>query len=241
VIGANGTIGSAVVDALADRHEVVRASRRGPVRVDLTEPASLDRLFATVPEPDAVVCCAASGPLVSLDTVTDDEFAAGLHGKLLGQVALVRRALGALRDGGSITLTGGTFVTPLAGGSLGALVNDGLSGFVRNAAAELPRPSPQPGQPGLGSGDPGAHRRGRLRGHPGHRRGRRVRRGRRGHGSGADDPSVSQARRWINPTNSAAIDLMVSSPGRPQSLVWSATAQMVPSATPVSSISGAPM
>ncbi|SDJ27958.1 hypothetical protein SAMN05421874_101294 [Nonomuraea maritima] len=36
-------------------------------------------------------------------------------------------------------LTGGTFAAPLAGGSLGALVNAGLEGFVRNAAAELPR------------------------------------------------------------------------------------------------------
>ncbi len=44
-----------------------------------------------------------------------------------------------LRDGGSITLTGGTFSAPLPGGSLGALVNAGLEGFVRNAAAELPR------------------------------------------------------------------------------------------------------
>jgi NAD(P)-dependent dehydrogenase (short-subunit alcohol dehydrogenase family) len=44
-----------------------------------------------------------------------------------------------LRDNGSITLTGGTFESPLAGGSLGALVNSGLSGFVRNAATELPR------------------------------------------------------------------------------------------------------
>lgn len=139
MIGANGTIGSAVVDALARRHEVVPASRRGPVRVDLAEPASLDQLFTTVLHLDAVVCCAASGPLISLETVTDEEFAVGLRGKLLGQVALVRRALSALRDGGSMTLTGGTFSAPLAGGSLGALVNDGLAGFVRNAATELPR------------------------------------------------------------------------------------------------------
>ncbi|MGO4758203.1 NAD-dependent epimerase/dehydratase family protein, partial [Streptomyces sp. 2MCAF27] len=34
VIGATGTIGSAVADALAERHEVLCASRRGPVRVD---------------------------------------------------------------------------------------------------------------------------------------------------------------------------------------------------------------
>lgn len=140
VIGATGTLGSAVADALEDAsHQVVKASRNGPVRVDLEDPATLDGLFDEVPELDAVVCCAASGPLVDLAAVTDAEFAAGVQGKLLGQVALARRALRRLRDGGSVTLTGGTFAAPLAGGSLGALVNAGLEGFVTNAAAELPR------------------------------------------------------------------------------------------------------
>ncbi|MHA4814796.1 short chain dehydrogenase [Streptomyces aculeolatus] len=140
VIGATGTLGSAVADALEGAsHQVVKASRSGPVRVDLEDPATLDGLFDEVPELDAVVCCAASGPLVDLAAVTDAEFAAGVQGKLLGQVALARRALRRLRDGGSVTLTGGTFAAPLAGGSLGALVNAGLEGFVTNAAAELPR------------------------------------------------------------------------------------------------------
>ncbi|MFI0373419.1 short chain dehydrogenase [Actinomadura sp. 1N219] len=139
VVGATGTVGRAVVGALEPAHEVVRASRRGPVRVDLEDPRSLDALFTAVPDPDAVVCCAASGPLVSLESVSDEEFVQGLQGKLLGQVALARRALRHLRDGGSITVTAGTFAAPLADGSLGALVNSGLEGFVRNAADELPR------------------------------------------------------------------------------------------------------
>lgn len=90
-------------------------------------------------ELDAVVCCAASGPLIDLASATDAEIAAGVRGKLLGQVALVQRAVRHLRDGGSVTLTGGTFSAPLEGGSLGALINTGLEGFVRNAAPELPR------------------------------------------------------------------------------------------------------
>ncbi|GAA2339194.1 short chain dehydrogenase [Streptomyces caniferus] len=139
VIGATGTIGSAVVSALEASHQVVKASRTGPVRADLEDPPSLDALFREVPELDAVVCCAASGPLVDLESAADDEIAAAVRGKLLGQVALAQRAVRHLRDGGSITLTGGTFPAPLAGGSLGALVNTGLEGFVRNAADELPR------------------------------------------------------------------------------------------------------
>ncbi|TXS12607.1 MULTISPECIES: short chain dehydrogenase [unclassified Streptomyces] len=139
VIGATGTIGSAVASALEDSHQVVEASRRGPVKVDMEDPSSLDALFDEVPDLDAVVCCAASGPLVDLESAVDEEIAAGVQGKLLGQVALVQRAVRRLRDGGSVTLTGGTFSTPLAGGSLGALVNTGLEGFVHNAASELPR------------------------------------------------------------------------------------------------------
>ncbi|MFJ6622071.1 short chain dehydrogenase [Kitasatospora sp. NPDC091335] len=139
VIGATGTLGRAVADSLETTHQVVRASRGGPVTVDPEDPDSLDALFAGLPDLDAVVCCAASGPLVDLASVTDGEFLAGLQGKLLGQVALARRALHHLRDGGSVTLTGGTFTTPLPGGSLGALINSALEGFVRNAAAELPR------------------------------------------------------------------------------------------------------
>ncbi|MFJ9468147.1 short chain dehydrogenase [Streptomyces caniferus] len=139
VIGATGTIGSAVVSALEASHQVVKASRTGPMRADLEDPPSLDALFGEVPDLDAVVCCAASGPLVDLESAADDEIAAAVRGKLLGQVALAQRAVRHLRDGGSITLTGGTFPAPLAGGSLGALVNTGLEGFVRNAADELPR------------------------------------------------------------------------------------------------------
>ncbi|MFG2532127.1 short chain dehydrogenase [Streptomyces sp. NPDC048516] len=139
VVGATGTIGSAVVSALEASHQVVKASRGGPVKADVEDPPSLDALFAEASDFDAVVCCAAGGPLVDLESVSDEEIVAGVRGKLLGQVALARRAMRHLREGGSITLTGGTFSAPLAGGSLGALINTGLEGFVRNAADELPR------------------------------------------------------------------------------------------------------
>lgn len=140
VIGATGTIGAAVAAALgAAGHEVVAASRGGELKADLADPGTLDGVFDAVGALDAVVCCAASGPLVELGSVTDEEFEAGARAKLFGQAALARRAVARLRDGGSVTLTGGTFVSPLAQGSLGALVNAGLEGFVRNAAAELPR------------------------------------------------------------------------------------------------------
>jgi NAD(P)-dependent dehydrogenase (short-subunit alcohol dehydrogenase family) len=137
VIGASGTIGSAVADALEKNHEVVRAARRGPVRVDMDDNASIDALFETVHDVDAVVVTAASGKLTALDS--DDDFTRGLQGKLLGQLHLVRRAIRNLRDGGSITLTSGVFERPMVGGSFGAMVNAGLEAFTEHAAIEMPR------------------------------------------------------------------------------------------------------
>lgn len=150
VIGATGTVGSAVADALTARnatrevtYEVLRASRRGaPLRVDLTDPASVDALFETTGPVDAVVCCAASGaltPLTPLTAPSDAAYWTGLDGKLIGQVDLVRRSLAHVRDGGSLTLTSGRFTEPVPGSSLGHLVNAGLEAFVHAAAAEMPR------------------------------------------------------------------------------------------------------
>ncbi|MFI9724275.1 hypothetical protein ACIHFE_32320 [Streptomyces sp. NPDC052396] len=49
---------------------------------------------------------AVAGALEARHEVVDDEISAGLRGKLPGQVALARRAVHHLRDGGSIALTG---------------------------------------------------------------------------------------------------------------------------------------
>jgi hypothetical protein len=97
-------------------------------------PASLGTLFDA--GADAVVCCAANVPLRPLTELTDVQVLDDLRAKLLGQVALARRAARRLSADGSITLTGGTFTEPIRGS---ALVNAGLEGFVRSAAAELPR------------------------------------------------------------------------------------------------------
>jgi NAD(P)-dependent dehydrogenase (short-subunit alcohol dehydrogenase family) len=139
VIGATGTIGTAVAAALAERHEVVRASRRGSPAVDLERPETIEALLHSAGAIDAVICCAASAPMAPLATATDAEFTRGLPGKLLGQVALLRRALPHLRDRGSVTLTSGAFDRPTPGSAFGALVNAGLEAFIRAAAVELPR------------------------------------------------------------------------------------------------------
>jgi NAD(P)-dependent dehydrogenase (short-subunit alcohol dehydrogenase family) len=139
VIGATGIVGGAVADALAERHDVVRASRRGDPQVDVGDPDSITRLFASVPDVDAVVCCAATAPLSPLADQSDAEFRRSVHSKLFGQVDLIRQGAERLRDGGSITVTSGAIPEGLEGAAGGALVNAGLNAFVHAVAAEMPR------------------------------------------------------------------------------------------------------
>ncbi|MYT31391.1 MULTISPECIES: short chain dehydrogenase [unclassified Streptomyces] len=141
IIGATGTIGSALADALEAHpgYEVIRASRSGSVKVDLADPASIDALFAALGPVDAVVAVAASGTISRIDAPSDADYFTGLDAKLLGQVQLARRAARYLTDGGSVILTSGIFEFGEPGMSFTALVNAGLAGFVRTAAQEMPR------------------------------------------------------------------------------------------------------
>lgn len=141
VVGATGTIGRAVADALAVRHEVIRASRNGEARVDIEDAASVAALFAKVDKLDALVVCAASpaaafGPL---DQLRDEQLELVTR-LLMAQVRLVRMVLAHVRDRGSITLTTGALATrPMPGTSLLTMAGAGLEGFVRAAALEMPR------------------------------------------------------------------------------------------------------
>ena len=90
VVGASGTIGSAVVNALSSRHEVIRASRNEDVRVDLSDPHSIASLYESVNHIDAVVSAAGTGAFKPLDQLTDEDFESSLGNKLMGQINLVR-------------------------------------------------------------------------------------------------------------------------------------------------------
>jgi NAD(P)-dependent dehydrogenase (short-subunit alcohol dehydrogenase family) len=140
VVGATGTIGAKVVEALSTRHEVVGVARGTEVKVNLEDPATIRALFERVREVDAVICCAGSAVFKRFAELTDADYGLGLRSKLMGQVSLARTAKDHLRDGGSITLTTGVLaVQPIAGSASISMVNAGLEGFVRAAALELPR------------------------------------------------------------------------------------------------------
>ena len=141
VIGATGTIGRAVVQAIGNRHEVIPVSfSKSAITVDIEDKTSITRMFGTIGRVDGVISAvglAKFGPITSL---TDADFALGLDSKLMGQVNLVRLGMDHVNDNGSFTLTSGILSRrPMKGSSAISLVNSALEGFGRAAALEMPR------------------------------------------------------------------------------------------------------
>ncbi len=140
VVGATGTIGSAVVEALGS-HDVIRVgSSSGDVRADISRPESVRELFRATGPVDAVISCAGSARFRPLAELSDDDFAFSLANKLMGQVNLVRFGMEHVRDGGSFTLSSGVLSqVPMPGSAAISLVNAGVEAFARAAALEAPR------------------------------------------------------------------------------------------------------
>lgn len=139
VIGATGTIGSAIVDLLDERYEIIKVSHtHGERRVDLASKESITALFSQVGKVDGVICAAGEAKFGSIDDLTDEDYMVGIRNKLMGQVNVVRVGRHHIGPGGSITVTTGILSRrPIKGGSALSLVNGALEGFVRAAALEL--------------------------------------------------------------------------------------------------------
>ncbi|MSR20171.1 MAG: short chain dehydrogenase [Gemmatimonadetes bacterium] len=140
VVGATGTIGSAVAAALGARgHEVVSAAAtRGDLSVDLADPASIAALYAAAPSVGAVVCAAGRAEFGKLADLSDEAFRASLASKLMGQVNLVRYGIGRVMEGGSFTLTsGGLSQVPAPGTTAVTMTGAAVEAFARAAALDL--------------------------------------------------------------------------------------------------------
>jgi NAD(P)-dependent dehydrogenase (short-subunit alcohol dehydrogenase family) len=140
LVGATGTIGGAVAEALEGRgHEVVRVGATGGDHtVDLARKASIEALFDEVGSVDAVVCAAGIAKFGALEKLDDDAWATSVDNKMMGQVNLVRLGLGQVTRGGSFTLTTGTLSQrPEPGTTAVATVGAAVEGFVKAAALDL--------------------------------------------------------------------------------------------------------
>ena len=141
VIGAMGTIGSAIVQVIGHRHEVIPVSySKSVINVDIADTTSISKMFETIGPVDSVISAAGLAKFGPMTLLTDADFALSLNNKLMGQVNLVRFGVDHIRDNGSFTLTSGILSRkPMNGSTAISLVNSAIEGFVRAAALEMPR------------------------------------------------------------------------------------------------------
>lgn len=141
LIGASGTIGKRIYDEFSNKHEVVKASRKGEdIAVDITSAASIEDMYKTVENIDAVICAAGPAAFAPFGEITEEDFYVGIRGKMMGQINLVRIGQKYLNDNGSFTLTTGILADdPIVGSTAVSMVNGGVNSFVAAAAQELPR------------------------------------------------------------------------------------------------------
>lgn len=141
LIGASGTIGSAVHKELEARHEVISAGRNGAdVTVDITSTSSIEAMYQTVGNVDAVISATGSTYFGSLLELTPDNNEVSIQSKLKGQINLVLLGLNHVNDQGSFTLTTGIIMDdPIVGGASSAMAGGAIRAFVKAAAIEMPR------------------------------------------------------------------------------------------------------
>jgi NAD(P)-dependent dehydrogenase (short-subunit alcohol dehydrogenase family) len=142
IVVGTGTIGSAVGKMLTEHgHEVVSVGRKtGDHHADISDMASLKKLFANIGPFDAVANAAGDVFPGPFEEVTDEQWAKSIAGKGMGQINLVRAALPHIADKGSFTLISGVLTDEyLHGGTIGTTINHMVEGFVKASAVELPR------------------------------------------------------------------------------------------------------
>ncbi|MBX9757024.1 MAG: short chain dehydrogenase [Pseudomonadaceae bacterium] len=141
LIGASGTLGKAIDLQLQERHDILRVGHSsGELQVDITDPASIRRLFEQTGTFDALISATGKLHFGELAEMTAEHYAVGLQDKLMGQVNLVLIGREFANDGASFTLTSGVLSDdPIRYGSSASMVNAAIDGFVRGAAIELPR------------------------------------------------------------------------------------------------------
>lgn len=141
VVGATGTLGSAITSDLKNDHEVVEVGfSEGDVQVDITDFGSIKAMYQKVGAFDALVSATGAVHFGPLPDITQEQWRLGLNNKLMGQINLVMEGAKHINDGGSFTLTAGIISRdPIRYGAAATTVCSALEGFAASAALELPR------------------------------------------------------------------------------------------------------
>ncbi|WP_353462615.1 short chain dehydrogenase [Mammaliicoccus sciuri] len=142
LVGANGTIGSAVAEELASNgHEVVKVGRNsGDYQMDMSNIEDIKLMFEQIQNVDAVVSTAGAANFDDLSDLTPESNEVAVTSKLLGQINLVLIGQHYINDGGSFTLTTGVIMDePIKGCVSSAMAGGGIQAFVKSAAYELKR------------------------------------------------------------------------------------------------------
>ena len=139
LIGATGTIGKAVYERLQENHEVIPVGyKTGEFQVDIANKDSIQKLFNSISEFDAVISTTGLSAFGELEKLTDDQFSLGWNNKLMGQINIVRIGQSIMRSGGVILLTSGILAEePIPGTAATSAANGALNSFVKAASIDL--------------------------------------------------------------------------------------------------------
>lgn len=138
VIGGTGTLGSAVVTLLKEKHEVISVGlNNGDYQANIENKASLDKLFKEVGEVDGIISTCGDGRMAPYHQQSDEDIDLAINSKLRGQIDIIRLGVHHVKENGFITITTGTASTNyMPGASSITMANTALEGYIRSLSVE---------------------------------------------------------------------------------------------------------
>ncbi len=139
IVGATGTMGKHLANALGNEHEIIRvASKGGDIQADIASVESIENLFRQTGPFDALVSVAGPTFVGPWKNLSNETFRKGVEGKMMGQINLVLTGQHYIKPKGSFTLISGALThEPQLGFANASAANGAVEGFVRAAAIEL--------------------------------------------------------------------------------------------------------
>ena len=139
IVGATGTMGQHLTNALENEHEIIKASSKGgDINVDITSVESIENMYRQAGAFDALICTAGPTYVGPWKKMTDKEFRKGVDGKMMGQINLVLIGQHYINPKGSFSLiTGALTHDPQLNFANASAANGAVEAFVRAAAIEL--------------------------------------------------------------------------------------------------------